>query len=122
MDKVLERIATALETIAAALSGNNPAPADAPAKPKAARAKKEAAPEIIEAAPAEVTEAPTPVKVVSLAEIGEKVRSLVAADPANGHKNAVGVLQHFGAKRISELKAEDFPAVIAKIEALLKAK
>lgn len=137
MDKVLDRIATALEVIWQCLAGNVAAvPKGAfnaesatetatVAKAKSTRTKKAeptpvAAEDLFEepTAPAEVL----PAKVITLAEVADVVRKLVGSDAKDGHSKATSVLAKFGAKRISEVKPEDFAAVIAKIDQLLKAK
>lgn len=131
MDKVLDRIATALEQIASNLAGYTtpsvvpstdvlpgatPTPA---AKVKTKKAKVEAP--VAEETPVNESEVVQP-KTITLVEVADQVRKLVASDPVNGHKNATSVLSAFGAKRISELKPEDFPGVIKKIMTILEAK
>lgn len=133
MDKFLERIANALETIAAALTeiagpGRvNTLATSSPAttvdmmmpgqEVKTAKPGRPAKP-AKEEKPA-TTAAPSD-KPVVLADVAEVVRKLVATG-ADGHGKATTVLGQFGAKRISEIKAEDFPKVIEKINELLKA-
>ena len=125
MDKYLERIATALETIASALSGNTTAAPAAAEPAPAKRGKKTAAPAAetvdttVDTTSTETPAASTETKPVAMADIAEAVRKLVAA---KGHGQAVTILEQFGAKRISEVKPEDFPKFFAKVNELLKAK
>lgn len=146
MKEYIERFLTALETIAACMqkqanplkevpAGDPPAGEDLLAMPgqnnspavrkprtaKAAGAPAAAAP----AAAAASTAAPAAAasdKPVQLADVAEYVRKLVSSDAKDGHNKAVSVLAKFGAKRISEVKAEDFPKVIAEINAVMGAK
>lgn len=133
MDKYLERITTALETIAGALTGNKITSTASTAAPAAVSTEMPAPTpkgrkKATETAAAPATEAPaapaapapaanTPTSV----EIAEAVRKLVASDATGGHAKALGILNQFGAKRISELKPENFPEVIKKINELLAA-
>lgn len=127
MDKVLERIASALERIADHVSTpiltmstgaenttksivvDFETPTDTPNKKKVAKKVKDEAPAV------ESTQ------VVTLAALGDVVRKLVHVDPKSGHANAVSLLAEFGAKRIAEVKEADFPAILAKVNALLAA-
>lgn len=138
MDKVLDRIASALEGILQVLlvmsakSVNPTLQAEPTADPlldmpgsakKPKKAKAVEQPPAVQAEPEEVQpEQQLPGKPVTLADVAEVVRKVVASDATNGHSKATTVLSSFGAKRISEVKEADFPKVIAKMNELLKAK
>jgi hypothetical protein len=108
IDRLIEALGNA--SIPADASEAPPAPAPKVDKPKKAKPepKVEPAPE-----PAPEPEAPPADKVTST----QVAQALVALMKDKGRDAGVAVLQQFGASKVPEIKAEDYPSVLAAIKA-----
>ena len=107
IEKNIERIADALEALVKAPVTGNP-----PAKVETAKPAKAEKP--VKAAPAAE---PKPAEEVSKEAVGNAIVALIQA---NQREAAVKLLAKFGAKAVSEVKPENYSAVLAEASAILE--
>ena len=114
LEDKIDGLTAAINKLADALHGESVVAVEEPAprvdKPKKAKAEPKAEP-VPEPAPE--PEAPPADKITST----QVAQALVALMKDKGRDAGVAVLQQFGASKVPEIKAKDYPKVLAAIKA-----
>ncbi len=124
LDAKMARVLTALVGDAPA-KPESPAPAkpEVEKKPEAANPEPEAKPKAVQEAPAEPSPASEPEKAPAEkpepeADFGQLAKAASNALNAGKREGFAALLETHGVKKLSEIAEEDYPTVLAEIEAL----